>query len=223
MTRLVIAICLLLVLAPDDAFGADLKRGEFLFQTCAACHGDKGEGKTVGTLKLPPIGGLPSWYAEIQLTNFQNGARGAHPADTKGLLMRPMSRLLTKPDDVKAVAAFIEKLPRAKGPATIDGDVKNGEFYYKQVCFSCHGDEFQGNSDPTVRAPSHRALADWYMMEQLGKFMVGVRGKHPKDAGGQKMVPILKDVLPQVAEAKGSTTTQALKDVVTFIHSASGK
>ena len=218
MTRLAIALTFLLANIPDSS-GADLKRGKFIFQTCAACHGDAGEGKTVGTLYLPPIAGLPAWYAEIQLKNFQNGVRGAHPADTKGLLMRPMSRLLTTPADVSATAAYIESLPRSKSRVTVEGNVARGEFYYKNVCFSCHGDKFQGNPDPTVQAPSHRAMADWYMMEQLEKFITGVRGSHPKDAGGTKMRPILADVLPQVATARGSNRAQALKDVVAYIYS----
>jgi len=218
MFRFITLLLVLSVVAPA-ASGADLKRGKFLFQTCAACHGDKGEGKTVGTLKLPPIGGLPAWYAEIQLKNFKNGVRGAHPSDTKGLLMRPMARLLPTDKDVKAMAAFIETLPQSRDWAKVEGNKENGKYYYDNICLSCHGDKFQGNPDPTVQAPSHKALADWYMMEQLKKFISGVRGAHPKDAGGAKMRPIVADILPQLAESKKSTTEQALKDVVSYIYS----
>jgi len=217
MTRSFFSLLFCLVFIAS-ASAADKERGRFMFQTCSACHGESGEGKTIGTLRLPPIAGLSAWYVETQLKNFQNGVRGAHPADTKGLLMRPMSRLLRTEDDVKAVAAHIASLPRSKSAVTVKGDPEAGKFYYDQVCVSCHGDKFQGSPNPEIKAPSQKPLADWYMLEQLEKFAKGVRGAHPKDVEGLKMSPIMK-MFPQVAEAKGSTADQALKDVVAYIYS----
>ena len=120
---------------------------------------------------------------------------------------------------MQAVAAFIETLPQKKSIKRVKGDLDKGKFYYDNICASCHGDKFQGNPDPTILAPSHKPLDDWYMIEQLEKFKSGIRGTHPKDVSGAKMLPIIQSLLPQMAEASDSSLDQAMKDVVAFIYS----
>ena len=174
MNRSLIAILLACTVGACSAAAED--RGQTLFKVCATCHGDKGEGREIGTLKLPAIAGLYAWYTEAQLIKFQDGSRGAHPKDRKGLLMRPMSRTLIHKDvnvtkeNIKAVAAYVEQLPRkASVPEEkrVKGDLDRGKYYYQSLCLSCHGERFEGNSDPSVAAPSHKPLDDWYMVEQL--------------------------------------------------------
>ncbi|HIG26800.1 MAG TPA: c-type cytochrome [Verrucomicrobiales bacterium] len=218
MTRLILG----LALVAGTVEAVDKERGRVLFQLCTPCHGENGTGQQIATLSLPAIAGLYAWYTEAQLTKFQSGHRGAHPNDPKGLMMRPMSRILTTKKDVKAIAAYVESLDKKKSiekSRRIEGNVKNGKYYYDGLCVSCHGAEFQGNDAPSISAPSHRPLDDWYILEQLEKFSKGIRGVHPKDVTGARMRPIVKDLLPQLAQIKNSTTEEAMKDVVAYIYS----
>ena len=217
MNRLLVACLILLVHSALNA--ADAAKGQSLFVFCSTCHGEQGQGMQFDTLSIPAIAGLPDWYIEGQLTKFQDGRRGAHAKDTKGLTMRPMSRTLRSEEDVEAVAAHIASLPKKPNAKTIDGDLEKGKFYYDSSCASCHGPSFEGNSDPTIMAPSQKALDDWYMLEQLTKFKDGIRGTHPKDVEGARMLPIIQTILPQLAEAQSSSAEEAMKDVVAYIYS----
>lgn len=217
MNRLLVA-CLIL-LAHVAVHAADAAKGQSLFVFCSTCHGEQGQGMQFDTLSIPAIAGLPDWYVEAQLIKFQDGRRGAHAKDTKGLMMRPMSRTLRTEEDVKDVAAHISSLPKKADAKTIDGDLAKGKFYYDASCASCHGPNFEGNADPTISAPSQKALDDWYMLEQLNKFKDGIRGTHPKDQEGARMLPIIQAILPQLAESQQSTAEDAMKDVVAYIYS----
>lgn len=217
MIRVLSGLLAVCVLGSVEARAAD--RAAELYKFCATCHGDKGEGRKIGELSLPAIAGLFAWYTEAQLTKFKNGHRGAHPNDSKGLLMRPMARTLTSKEDVKLIAAYVESLPRKKSDKRVKGDLVRGKYYYTSICMSCHGEKFEGNSDPSVAAPSHRPLDDWYMVEQLQKFQSGIRGANGKDTTGARMRPIIKDVLPQLAQSRKSTTDEAMRDVVAYIYS----
>ena len=84
-------------------------RGPALYETCVQCHGEKGEGN-VNAL-APALAGLPQWYLERQLNNYQNGLRGKHFDDLEGLRMRPMSMAMEEEGDIKLVAAHIATFP----------------------------------------------------------------------------------------------------------------
>ena len=51
-------------------------------------------------------------------------------------------------------------------------------------------------------------LEDWYMLEQLKKFKLGLRGANLQDVEGMTMRPIVLATLPD---------EQAMKDVVAYI------
>ena len=46
----------------------DLAKGAKLFQMCAACHGQSGEGSQI--LNAPASAGQSQWYVKQQLNNF---------------------------------------------------------------------------------------------------------------------------------------------------------
>lgn len=177
-------------------------KGKQLFETCTACHGPKGLGNPA--IKAPSIAGLEQWYLEAQLRKFKNGARGAHPEDVTGLLMRPMARTLHSEEDIKAVAEYVSKMAYKKAKVTVEGDKDKGKAAFA-VCSACHGPAAEGNK--TMNAPSLTKLSDWYIVSQLDKFKKGVRGNNAKDTTGMQMRPMavalnegqMKDIAAYVA------------------------
>lgn len=83
------------------------KAGAELYQSCAACHGEKGEGNA--ELGSPPLAGADADYLARQLRNYKKGIRGRE-GDEKGQQMVAIAATL--PDDVAidAVAAHASAL-----------------------------------------------------------------------------------------------------------------
>jgi cytochrome c553 len=179
-------------------------RAEVLFKNCVQCHGDQGQGSTLAN--APAIAGLPQWYMEAQLTNFQTGLRGAHADDVEGLKMRPMSRTLKSAADVKLVAAYVSSLPVARGEATVSGDAAKGQAAFA-TCSACHGADGAGNE--SMKAPPIRQLNDWYVVTQLRKFKGGVRAYDPADSTGATMKAIASSIADEAA----------MRDLAAYIHS----
>lgn len=94
--------------AARPAVTGDPVRGETLYEPCAACHGERGEGNEA--LLSPPLAGQSDWYMATQLEHFRSGARGTAPGDTQGSIMRASA--LTLPDDqaIVDVVAYINTL-----------------------------------------------------------------------------------------------------------------
>ena len=178
----------------------DLERGAALFDMCAQCHGEAGEGLPLQL--APSIAGLEQWYVEKQLQKFRSGARGKHPADVAGLRMRPMSRWLSGDADIAAVSAYVASLSPAL-VVTLDGDAARGAATYA-LCSACHGADGSGNQ--AMNSPSLIRTSDWYQLTQLENFKKGVRGG-PAD--------------PQGALMRGFATMladdQAMKDVIAHV------
>lgn len=177
--------------------------GQELFAACVACHGEDGAGRP--SYSAPSIAGLPSWYLEAQLTKFRTGLRGAHPDDVEGLRMRPMSRQLRNPTEVKVVSDYVATLPVVVAPATLSGaDAAAGATAYG-VCLACHGPG--GRGQEALKAPPLAGQADWYLLSQLKKFKAGVRGTSPGDASGATMRPMSMTLADE----------QAMKNVIAHI------
>ncbi len=91
--------------SPADKFeGGDSEKGKALYQVCAACHGDKAQGKK--ELNAPRLEIQNGWYLSHQLQAFKDGLRGKDPKDATGSQMRPMAMTLSE-DGVKDVVAYI--------------------------------------------------------------------------------------------------------------------
>jgi enamine deaminase RidA (YjgF/YER057c/UK114 family)/cytochrome c553 len=91
----------------------DAERGAQVYRSCAACHGQGGEGNEA--LLAPPLAGLDGWYLSRQLEHFRAGVRGAVPADLAGTRMRVSSTLLEDEQAIQDVIAYIATLPPALG------------------------------------------------------------------------------------------------------------
>ena len=90
---------------------ADPAAGEKLFVSCAACHGEQGEGNQ--ELNSPRLDNKQDWYLVRQLKYFKYGARGAHEDDVYGKQMAELGTPATD-QEIVDVVAYIMTL--SKGP-----------------------------------------------------------------------------------------------------------
>jgi cytochrome c oxidase subunit 2 len=181
----------------------DAAAGEGQYIVCAACHGQNGEG--MQALNAPKLAGQSEWYLRRQIENYKAGLRGAHEDDLYGRTMAPMANALASDEAISNVIAHIQSMPDTPPPATIEGDVANGERLYR-VCAYCHGADGMGVQ--ALNAPRAAGMTDWYLERQLQNFRSGVRGSHLNDFYGMQMGfmgRILHD-------------DQAIKDIVAYIN-----
>ena len=171
------------VRAADEAKTAEHESVVLFQNVCASCHGAKGEGRQ--DLKAPSIAGLPDWYVSAQLENFRSDRRGAHPQDIEGQLMRAVSKVLTV-DQAKAMAVHIASLPRHTPAVTIQANTAEGRILYSERCMECH--RYNAEGELFFGSPPLVGLQDWYLASQIKKYQSGIRGVHPNDVNGQKMV-----------------------------------
>jgi len=212
-TALFLCMCAALGLAgiasAEDS-DADVARGEKLFALCTQCHAPDGGGDSAAL--APAIAGMPTWYVQMQLKNFQSGVRGLHPGDTGGLRMYPMSMWLTGDDDIRDVSAYVAALPAVETERELDqaGDAAKGAGFYA-VCSACHAPDAGGN--PQMGAPPLAGMSDWYLYSAIQKYKSGVRGSNPADAYGAAMKGMVA-TLPDDA---------AILDVIAYIQSLENK
>jgi cytochrome c oxidase subunit 2 len=201
----------LLAAAASPVAAQDLARGAEIYELCAACHGEAGQGNEL--YLAPAIAGMPLWYLQGQLLKFREGGRGAHFDDLAGMRMRPIARSLStsRGQDLEDVAAYVASLAPVKPEPTLSGgDATRGAAHYA-VCQACHGTAGEGVQATNGPPLSHQS--DWYLLSSLERFKSGVRGSAPNDPNGavmRGMAAILQD-------------EQAMKDVIAHITSLAGK
>ena len=187
---------------------AELEGSDY-FQLCQACHGNAGEGNAA--IEAPAIAGLPAWYVERQLSKFKTGVRGAHPDDTAGLRMRPMSRYLRSEAEVKLVAAYVAAQPRVQPEHTlVGGDVARGQTAYA-LCSACHG--ARGEGLQALNGPPLAHQSDWYLLSQMQKYRKGLRGASLQDAEGVLMRPMSMTIADE----------QGIVDLIAYIQTLAGE
>ncbi len=84
------------------------RKGQKLYETCAACHGAAGRG--IQAMNAPRLAGMSDWYLVTQLKNFQQRVRGAHPQDKYGPQMASMAAILTTDEAINDLVAYINSL-----------------------------------------------------------------------------------------------------------------
>jgi len=159
--------------------------GVALFRTiCAACHGERGEGKE--ELQTPSIAGLPSYYVINQLHAFRHSHRGIDPADAQGLQMAAIAKALGA-KQIADVARHLQTLPIVlPKQREIEGaDLGEGRWLFEMRCMECH--RFNASGELAFASPPLVGLPGWYLMAQLRKFKAGQRGAHIDDTHGAKM------------------------------------
>jgi cytochrome c553 len=113
----------------------DLKRGEALFATCAACHGSDGRGNR--HCVIPAIASQHVSVLVKQLVDFRHDRRWEER------MQHFASRhSLSGPQELVDVAAYAESLsrwpPLEGGPGDASA-LKQGTVVYHRDCASCHG------------------------------------------------------------------------------------
>lgn len=197
-------IALAIAMATPQAVAADdLARGRQLYDLCAQCHGEDGDGAQL--YLAPAIAGLDDWYVKSQLLVFQSGARGTNWQDVGGLRMHPMSRWLRSDADVAAVSAYVATLPKVNPvPVVEGGNVEAGKTLFA-TCAACHG--AAGEGDEAKNSPPLAHMSDWYLVSALEKYKAGIRGSNPQNTNAVLMRG-MSNIL---------VNDQAIKDVVAYI------
>jgi len=92
----------------EATVAGDAERGRRLYTTCAACHGQQGQG--VWALNAPRLADMSDWYLVCQLGNFQQGVRGGHRQDYYGWQMATMADSLADERAINDIVAYINTL-----------------------------------------------------------------------------------------------------------------
>lgn len=145
----------------------DPVRGARSYETCAACHGRKGEGVSDGT--VPAIGGQHYMVLVKQLADFRADVRTdlrmKHFSDTSHLAYS---------QEIADVASYIASLPVNPPSAAIPGAaVARGMNVYARQCERCHGPSGEGDAEGFV--PRIAAQHAAYLQRQLQEARVGRR------------------------------------------------
>ena len=165
---------------PGDSV-IDLEYGEEINETCAACHGEFGEGSLDG--EYPRLAGMPVAYLARQLRLFKQRERLNIP-------MMPYATERELPEeDVMAVSAYLAsielptKLPpidesadfnayqrlqaskRVINIARYPGNIEAGGGFYRRECASCHGNDGYGDAEDAI--PQLAGQHSLYLLKQV--------------------------------------------------------
>ena len=203
MFRQLLVYLILAVSLPATALATDVEAGKKLYAPCVACHGSNAEG--IAALNSPALAGQSKSYMIRQLWDFKKGNRGAADGDTIGAQMRPMAIALPDGEAIANVAAYLAALPPSKHPATVAGDVANGQTLYISRCGACHGDKGWGKE--ALYTPKLIGIGDSYVIRQVRNFQNGLRGAHKDAQQGRQMAMLAKSV-----------TAEELNDIAAFLN-----
>ena len=120
----------------------------YMTNTCIACHGRNGAG---AMLDYPNLAGQDVKYMIAQIKDIMAGKRTGSPDATgnprsqgmRGALVTPEGEARIQPDQIKAIAEWLEKQEPAK-PAPPEkpiaaANIEAGQSLYNKKCRSCHG------------------------------------------------------------------------------------
>jgi len=203
LIAIAIAFASVATLGGNLSWAGPMEVAKEIFEGCAGCHGEAGEGvEDMG----PRLNGQQPWYLRRQIKKFHKGYRGYNEDDDTGAMMRDAAEAIEDNKTLSAVIAYIATLKLTPGEKTLEGgNPKKGEAIWVGNCTFCHGEEGQGSQD--FGAPRLAGQSDWYLVGQLNKFRSGLRGAHEKDTRGKQMQS-MSLILPD---------EQSVLDVATFI------
>lgn len=196
-----IPLTLLAVLYASPVTAADLDKGKEINGTCAACHGEFGQGGKRG--EYPRIAGQRVKYLENQLKNFRARTRLNIP-----MFPYTQERELSD-DDIKDVAAYLAgvelptRMPNFVGNEDAltrllmvdkvmiipraEGDIENGGKIFQKQCVACHAKTGKGRGMFPMLVGQYTS----YLKRQVGLYL---KGDRPHDEEG--VVGVLNGLNP---------------------------
>ncbi|MBL8486814.1 MAG: c-type cytochrome [Rhodocyclaceae bacterium] len=176
---------------PLPGHAQDMDKGKEINGTCAACHGEFGQGGKKG--EYPRLAGQRAAHIEDQLRSFRARKRVNIP-------MFPYTQERELPDeDIRDVAAYLAavelptKAPEFKDTddaltrllamekvmiiPRLEGDLKNGEAVYQKGCAACHAKNGKGRG----KFPNLVGQYTNYLKRQMDLFL---KGERPHDEEG---------------------------------------
>lgn len=96
--------------AAEVTLSGDTRRGEELYASCSACHGEEAQGNEA--LRAPALAGQNDFYLYNQLKNFKAGVRGYDRRDQYGTQMRLMAQKIADEEAMRDIVAYINTLGR---------------------------------------------------------------------------------------------------------------
>lgn len=163
-------------------------------ETCAACHGDQGQGNAV--LGAPRLAGQQVDYLLQQLRAFKSGKRGYDPQDSQGAQMRAVVAGLDEADFDRLAHHYAQQ-QTAKVSASQGADIAHGESLYQGSCAACHGPQAEGFAH--LKTPSLRILDASYLDRQLTHYTDGTRGS---DAHADQLGVWMRGIALQIRSAE---------------------
>ncbi len=181
-------------LSPAASAAADLEQGKEIFGTCAACHGDYGQGGKHG--EYPRLAGQRSRYLKDQLRAFRARSRINIP-------MYPYTQERELSDeDIENVSEYIAsvelptKVPDFKDSddaltrllamekvmiiSRTEGNVDKGKTIYANECVDCH----KHNGHGSGHIPMVVGQYTNYLMKQIACFVKKERPHDDDKPGG---------------------------------------
>ncbi len=173
------------------AMAADLDKGKEINGTCAACHGEFGQGGKKG--EYPRIAGQQVKYIESQLKSFRSRTRVNIP-----MFPYTQERELSD-EDIKDIAAYLAgvelptKMPVFKGDEDAltrlqmvdkvmiipraEGDVEAGGKIFQKQCTACHAKTGKGRGMFPMLVGQYTP----YLKRQIDLYL---KGDRPHDEDG---------------------------------------
>lgn len=147
----------------------DRKRGEKLYALCRSCHLPSGGGPSDGS--IPQLAGQHSSVLIKQMADIRGGLRH-NPA------MYPFAAVLTDPQDLADLAAYLEGLCIPLEHGQYDGQdatqqLATGRELYERECRVCHGPRGEGSRHklyPVIAGQHYR-----YLLQQMTEIRDGKR------------------------------------------------
>lgn len=185
---------LLALLFATPVAAVDVEKGKEINGTCAACHGEFGQGGKKG--EYPRIAGQRVKYLENQLKNFRARTRLNIP-----MFPYTQERELSD-EDIRDVAAYLAaiELPTAM-PTFVgnedaltrllmvekvmiipraEGNIENGGQIYQKLCASCHAKTGRGRGMFPMLTGQYTS----YLKRQVDLYLKGDRPHDEEGLGG---------------------------------------
>ncbi len=174
---------------PALADEGSIKAGREAAQSCASCHGDKGNSNNPA---FPSIAGQPAGYLADQLTAYREG-------DRKNDIMSGQAQNLSD-QDIKDIAAYYAAQERKVASPADEGSEKGADLYHQgrenvAACAACHHNEGHGNQPAGF--PALRGLSADYVAQSLKDYRSEAR------AHGQAslMIPLAAELSDEEIDA----------------------